>query len=100
MNTCKSASCPQVADLLIEQTQQRLATQSITLQVTGTARNLIVDHGYDPQYGVRPLHRALQRMLEDLLAESILQGAFTKGDTIVVNVADGKLCAEILSGSR
>jgi len=83
----------QVTDLLIEQTQQRLTAQTITLQVTGTARNLIVDHGYDPQYGVRPLHRALQRMLEDLLAESILQGAFTAGDTIVVDAANGELRA-------
>jgi len=84
----------QVADQLIEQTQQWLAAQSITLQVTGTARNLIVDHGYDPQHGVRPLRRALQRMLEDLLAESLLQGAFTAGDTIVVYVTDGELRAD------
>jgi len=83
----------QVADLLIEQTQQRLAAQSITLQVTATARILIIDHGYDPQYGVRPLRRALQRMLEDLLAESLLQGAFTAGDTVVVDVTGGELRA-------
>jgi ATP-dependent Clp protease ATP-binding subunit ClpC len=83
----------QVAGLLIEQTQQRLAAQSVTLQVTGAARDLIVDHGYDPLYGARPLHRALQRMLEDLLAESILQGAVTAGDTIVVDAANGELRA-------
>jgi ATP-dependent Clp protease ATP-binding subunit ClpC len=83
----------QVAGLLIEQTQQRLAAQSITLQVTGAARDLIVDHGYDPLYGVRPLHRALQRMLEDPLAESILQGALAAGDTIVVDAANGELRA-------
>lgn len=83
----------QVAGLLIEQTQQRLAAQSITLQVTGAARDLIVDHGYDPLYGVRPLRRALQRMLEDLLAESILQGAIAAGDAIVVDAANGELRA-------
>lgn len=84
----------QVADLLIEQTQQRLAAQSITLQVTGTARNLIVDHICVPQNGARPLRRALQRMLEDLLAESLLQGTFTAGDTIMVDVANGELRAD------
>jgi len=83
----------QVADFLIEQTQQRLAAQSIVLQVTAPARDLIVAHGYDPQYGVRPLRRALQRMLEDLLAESLLQGAYTAGDTVVVDSTDGKLYA-------
>jgi len=87
----------QVADLLIKQTQQRLAAQSITLRVTRTARNLIVDHGYDPQYGVRPLHRAVQRMLEDLLAESILRGAFTAGGTVVVDATGEKLYAQTLS---
>src|SRR5262249_34586517 len=87
----------QVADLLIKQTQQRLAAQSITLRVTRTARNLIVDYGYDPQYGLRPLHRAVQHILEDLLAESILRGSYRAGDTVVVDATGQKLYAQTLS---
>jgi len=70
--------------------------QAIELQVTDAARCLLVKYGYDPFYGARPLRRTVQRMLEDLLAESILQGAFAPGDIIVVDAGDGKLAMNTL----
>src|SRR5439155_39455 len=86
----------EILDLMIAQTQKRMKDQAIELQVTDAARCLLVKHGYDPFYGARPLRRTVQRMLEDLLAESILQGAFAPGDTIVVDAADGKLAVNTL----
>ncbi len=87
----------EIVDLMIAQTQQRLAVQSIELQVTDAARSLLVEHGYDPAYGARPLRRTVQRMLEDLLAESILQNTLTQGDTVAVDVIDGKLTMRTLA---
>lgn len=55
-----------------------------------------MERGYDPVYGARPLRRTIQSMLDDMLAESILRGTFTVGDTVVVDVEDGKLAAKLL----
>lgn len=76
---------------MIEKTCQRIAAQSITLHVSDASRALLVEHGYDPVYGARPLRRTVQRMLDDLLAESLLRGAFQPGDIVEVNVEHGQL---------
>src|SRR5437588_3340948 len=86
----------EIVDLMIAQTQKRMKDQVIELQVTDAARCLLVKYGYDPFYGARPLRRTVQRMLEDLLAESILQGAFMLGDIIVVCTADGMVAVHTL----
>ncbi|HVB22422.1 MAG TPA: ATP-dependent Clp protease ATP-binding subunit [Ktedonobacteraceae bacterium] len=87
----------QIVHLMVEQTQKRMAEQSFDLQVTTSARSLLVAHGYDPVYGARPLRRTIQRMLEDMLAESILQGTCSPGDTIMVDVVEGKLAMQVLT---
>ncbi|HLI07513.1 MAG TPA: ATP-dependent Clp protease ATP-binding subunit [Ktedonobacteraceae bacterium] len=81
----------QIVDLMIAQTQRRLAEQSITLQVSEAARHLLVRRGYTPLYGARPLRRAVQTLLEDPLAEAILQGTITSGGTILVDAANDEL---------
>jgi ATP-dependent Clp protease ATP-binding subunit ClpC len=81
----------EIADLMIEQTQQRVAAQGIELQVTDAARSLLVKVGYDPTYGARPLRRTIQRLLEDMLAEAILQQTLCQGYCVVVDKVDGKL---------
>lgn len=86
----------QIVDLMIARTQERLAEQAITLEVTGAARNVLVEHGYDPVYGARPLRRTVQRMLDDMLAEMVLQGTIIAGNTVVVDGVDGKLIANTL----
>ncbi|MEO8973240.1 MAG: ATP-dependent Clp protease ATP-binding subunit, partial [Ktedonobacteraceae bacterium] len=73
----------EVVNLMVAQTQKRIAEQSIDLQVTDAARSLLVANGYDPVYGARPLRRTVQRLLEDMLAESILLGTCSAGDRIV-----------------
>ena len=85
-----------IVDLMIAQTQERLAAQSIELQVTDAARRMLVEQGYDPLYGARPLRRTVQRLLEDMLAESILQGTLVSGDTVIVDIVDDKLAVNAL----
>ena len=84
----------EIVDLMVAQTQRRMQGQGIELQVSDVARSLLVQHGYHPVYGARPLRRTVQRMLEDMLAEGILQGAFVAGDTVMVDVVEGRLMAK------
>lgn len=93
----EQAHLRQIVDLMVAQTQKRIAQQGIDLQVTDSARVLLVKHGYDPIYGARPLRRTIQRMLEDMLAESILRGTFTSGDTVTVDADEERLRVQILA---
>jgi ATP-dependent Clp protease ATP-binding subunit ClpC len=86
----------EIVDLMIERTCQRIAEQSITLHVSDAARSLLVKHGYDPVYGARPLRRTVQRLLDDLLAESLLRREFQSGDTVEVDVTGGQLVARVV----
>ena len=81
----------EIADLMIVQLQQRLSTQSITMQVTETARSFLVKAGYDPAYGARPLRRTIQSLLEDMLADALLRGTLTPGASIVVDLRNDEL---------
>jgi ATP-dependent Clp protease ATP-binding subunit ClpC len=95
-HTLEQEHLREIVDLMIAQTQKRMKDQAIDLQVTDAARCVLVKHGYDPIYGARPLRRTVQRMLEDLLAESILQDAFLAGDTVVVDAVDDRLAVNML----
>jgi len=86
-----------IVDLMISKTRQRIAGQEIALEVTGAARSLLAERGYDPVYGARPLRRTVQRLLDDLLAESLLRGDYQAGDTVEVDVVDGQLAARVLA---
>ncbi len=82
----------EIVDIMIAQTQKRLSEQAITMEVSTEARNLLVKHGYDPVYGARPLRRTVQRMLEDMLAEAILEEICVPNDAIIVDADDEQLC--------
>jgi ATP-dependent Clp protease ATP-binding subunit ClpC len=75
-----------IVDLMITQTQTRMWEQEIALQVTESARDFLIKRGYEPAYGARPLRRAIQRLLEDMLAEAILQGLIAPGDAVIVDM--------------
>jgi len=77
----------QIVDILFGQVADRLAEESLTIRRTPAATEFLVDHGYDEQYGARPLKRAVQRYVEDPLSEKILQAEVSKGDEIDVDVA-------------
>ncbi len=77
-----------ILDIMLAQTKARLSEQLIDLDVTEEAKNLLADRGYDREYGARPLRRTLQTMLEDQLAEALLQGKIAAGDTVRVDRTD------------
>jgi ATP-dependent Clp protease ATP-binding subunit ClpC len=81
----------QIVDLMIGQVNARLRVQGMELSVTTEAKELMAKEGFDPNYGARPLRRAVQRMIEDPLAEEILQGNFKEGDLIRAEVMDGDI---------
>jgi len=68
-----------------------LQAKGVTLEVTEAAKDWLGEKGYDPAFGARPLRRVIQNEIEDRLSESLLQEQFTSGDTIVIDVEDGKL---------
>jgi ATP-dependent Clp protease ATP-binding subunit ClpC len=87
----------QVVELLIADTARRLAQQAIDLQVTEAARALLVARGYEPMYGARPLRRAVERLLDDLLAEAILHGDLSPDERAVVDVENERLVVHALA---
>jgi len=78
----------QISDILLREVFGRLAEQGIELQVTERFKDRLVEEGYNPSYGARPLRRAIMRLLEDTLAEEILSGRLQEGDTAAVDVDD------------
>jgi ATP-dependent Clp protease ATP-binding subunit ClpB len=78
-----------IAALQVEALRSRLAAQEIGLDVSAEALAHLAEAGFDPVYGARPLKRAIQRLLQNPLAERILQGEFVEGDRVLVS-ADGR----------
>ncbi|MGE5454559.1 MAG: ATP-dependent Clp protease ATP-binding subunit [Methylocystaceae bacterium] len=78
-----------IIDMMLAGLQLRLAEQGLTLEVTDSARDQLIKEGYDPQYGARPLRRAIQRHVEDRTAEELLKKTFNMGDTILIDTAEG-----------
>ena len=88
-----------IAELQIDRLRQRLAERNIELTLDKAALDLIGNVGFDPVYGARPLKRAVQQLLENPLAEKLLGGEYGPGDTIEVDVSDGRLTFEsVVSG--
>ncbi|MEM7771554.1 MAG: ATP-dependent Clp protease ATP-binding subunit [Cyanobacteria bacterium P01_A01_bin.37] len=82
----------EISDILLKEVFGRLLEQGITLEVTERFKERLVEEGYNPSYGARPLRRAIMRLLEDSLAEEILSGRVQSGSTAVVDVdGDGKI---------
>ena len=80
-----------IVDLMMKELQKRLQEQEISMDVTAEAREKLVAEGYDSAYGARPLRRAIQRLLEDPLAEALLMGRYKAGDVIKVDCAEDGL---------
>jgi len=80
-----------IVEIQLRRLEKRLAQQQLTLDVDKTAKRLIAKEGYDPQFGARPLKRAIQEKLLDPLAIKVLAGEFKAGDRISVKASDGEL---------
>jgi ATP-dependent Clp protease ATP-binding subunit ClpB len=84
----------EIVELQVAQVIDRLAGRGIALTLTGAARELLGNMGYDPAYGARPLRRVIQKQLTDRLALALLQGEIGSGDAVEVDVHEGALVLE------
>lgn len=89
-----------IIDLLVADINKRLADKELVVALSDTAKQFIVDNGYDPVYGARPLKRYLQKNVETLAARLILSDGVHTGDTIRIDVVDGKLNASAERGTK
>jgi ATP-dependent Clp protease ATP-binding subunit ClpB len=80
-----------IVDIQLRRLKSRLQNREIGFEITDAAKDLIANVGYDPQFGARPLKRAIQRLLEDPLAQRVLGGEFVPGSTVHVHVKGGEL---------
>jgi ATP-dependent Clp protease ATP-binding subunit ClpC len=80
-----------IVELLIREVEKRLAERNIRLEVNEEAKAWLVQKGYDPVFGARPLRRAVQKYVENPVSTKILQGEFKEGDTVAVNVQEDNL---------
>ncbi len=78
----------QIAEIMLKEVAGRLTEKGITLEVTERFKDRVLQEGYDPTYGARPLRRAIMRLLEDSLAEAMLSGQVVDGDSAIVDVDD------------
>lgn len=81
----------QIAKLFITNLNKRLKSQGANLKVTESALKYLIEKGYSPEYGARPLRRLIEQEIEDRIAEQILENKLTEGSTIVISVKDGNL---------
>ncbi len=90
-----------IVGVLLKDIRRRLSEEDLSLRLTESATDFLVKHGYDEQYGARPLKRAIQKFIEDPLSEKILMGEFSRGDELEVDAAaDGEhLDFRVLTGS-
>ena len=83
-----------IVDILMERVKREIRGQGMALTMTDAARELLSTEGYDPQYGARPLRRAIQRLVEDPLSDDLLRGTFSQGDEITLDARDGQVVFE------
>lgn len=96
-NTLDESHIGKIIDIIMKDVLKRLNTLGFTLELTAEARKFIAEKGYDQQFGARPLHRAIQKYLEDPLAEEILNHRINSGDTVTADYseAEGKITFNI-----
>lgn len=94
------ANIGNIVDLLVKDLNRRLEDQELSLELTQAAKDFVVENGYDPVYGARPLKRYLQKHVETLAAREILSGRVHAKDRIVLDVENGAMITKIKEGSR
>jgi ATP-dependent Clp protease ATP-binding subunit ClpC len=82
----------EIVDIEMRRLRAQLAEQQITLELTDAAKELLIEKGWNPDMGARPLKRAIQSMIEDTLAEELLAGRVKSGDTVIVDRQGQELC--------
>ena len=88
-----------IVDLMVGELDKRLADQELSLELTDAAKDQVIENGYDPVYGARPLKRYLQKYVETLAARKILSGDVHAGDTLVLDVHNGEFIVTVKDGN-
>jgi ATP-dependent Clp protease ATP-binding subunit ClpC len=91
------ANIKEIVDLMIARVSKQLAERHVEVELTEPAKELLVDRGFDPGMGARPLRRAIQQYVEDLLADEVLAGAIPDGSTILVDRKDDNTFMKLLA---
>jgi ATP-dependent Clp protease ATP-binding subunit ClpC len=86
-----------IVDLLLNRVRVQLTEQQIELVVPQPSKDFLIEKGFNPEYGARPLRRTIQSMVEDALAEGLLQGKYRPGDLVEAVVEDGSLVLQVRS---
>jgi ATP-dependent Clp protease ATP-binding subunit ClpC len=89
-NSLERSDIHKIIDLSLKKVFERIHSLGYKVQLTEKAKDFLAEKGYDPQYGARPLNRAIQKYLEDLVAEEILKGEVAQDDTILADHEEGK----------
>ena len=85
-----------ILDIQLERVFARISERKIKIRISDDAKTFLVNAGYNPQFGARPLKRAIQRYLEDPLAMELLEGHFSEGDSIAIDLRDGRLTFSVI----
>ena len=88
-----------IVDLMVGELDKRLADQELSLELTDAAKDQVIENGYDPVYGARPLKRYLQKYVETLAARKILSGDVHAGDALVLDVQNGEFIVTVKDGN-
>ena len=91
-NALSEKEVSNILDLQLKEFEERLAEKKLKFKLSAAARKYLVENGYDPSLGARPMRRLIQREIEDAVANMILGGSCKTGDTIMVEIKGGKLC--------
>ena len=89
------ANIGNIVDLMVKDLDKRLSDQELSLTLTEAAKENVIENGYDPVYGARPLNRYLQNYVETLAAKKILSGDVHTGDTLVLDVENGEFVVRV-----
>mgnify|MGYP000476592767 CR=1 FL=1 len=95
----KNPNIGKIVDLMVGELDKRLADQELSLELTDAAKDQVIENGYDPVYGARPLKRYLQKHVETLAARKILSGDVHAGDTLVLDVQNGEFIVTVKDGN-
>jgi len=90
----------QIVDLSLDDLNERLAEQNLTIQVTDAVKDKLAADGYDPIYGARPLRRTMESQLENILAQQLIKGDIKKGDHILVSLQDNTIVTAVALASQ
>ncbi len=93
-NTLGEEEIRKIIEINLEEVKERVEEKNMYLEVTENVKDYLIEVGFNKEYGARPLRRSIQKNIEDVLALDILKNKFVEGDTIKVDVEDGKIVTE------